>query len=192
MVVAGAPLVVRNAHDTDRRRPHGLDGRGAVPFDDEVAEGVARCAFVLLVREHDVGHGGFTGLHVDELGQPIREPAERVAVAIFGDPTVRLAPFEVEADGTAHGVVGRGPPPADAEPRDVLVEVAEWDAPCEPPRTFAAAEKAVAGGGRDVAHPEHPRRGTSIRDGVAGCVLVESPQDRIQHLRAVVVARIRG
>ena len=96
-------------HDTDRRRPHRLDRRGAVPFDDEVAEGVARRAFVLLVGEDDVGDRGFAGLHVDELGQPIREPAERVAVAVLGDPTVRLALFEVQADRTAHGVVGLRP-----------------------------------------------------------------------------------
>ena len=188
MVVAGAPLVVRNPHDTDRRRPHGLDGRGAVPFDDEVAEGVGRRAFVLFVGEDDVGDRGFAGFHVDELGQPVREPAERVAVAVLGDPTVRLALFEVQADRTAHGVVGCGPPPADAEPRDVLVEVAEWDTLREP----AAHARGRGEGGRarrggNVAQPEVRGAGHPSAMVVAGCVLVESPQDRVEHLRAVVV-----
>ena len=78
----------------------------------------------------------------------------RVVTQYVAPGPVGLTLLEVEADGAAHRVIGRGPPPADADPRDVLVEVAERDPPREPaPDVRGRRERRGACRGGDVAHP---------------------------------------
>ena len=104
------------------------------------------------------------------------------------DPAVRFATFEVHTDAARHRVVHLRPPPPLPEPRHLALEVPERDAVLEPaPQAGRRAERGGAHAARQ------PRAG-----GVGGAghhptlerarrVLVETPQHRIEELRAVVV-----